>query len=236
MANDQQERIYSPRGAIIEALRFSSDSSRLLIVTGEPELVTLDRRTQQFSKPAPIRGELFRSLISSGGTSVVATVADAYPLTHDNCHLVFLNARGEEQASFALDKQYDLLQSALVFRATDELMLFAATGGAKRWRLDSEWRLAEKLESPVGPFSSGVVSGHKGHVWLAGWDGVLVEVDVKSGNTVREIALDVGAVVDEVGLRMKMVPAITDIALVPGRDLLAAALRDGRVALIRTGK
>jgi WD40 repeat protein len=239
VAHDQQNRIgLLPRVEGVNSLQFCGQPLSVALLTSAPELLVVNLVTDHVFPVAKMQGDLFRSVFSPSCEFAVAVVGLHLGTTEEVYRLLVLDNKGQELMSLALEEPADAVGSAIVFLGRDRLGLCVTRGGMMRWQWSArerKWQSLEKLPTPPGYFSAAITSEDGGRMWLAE-DARVLEVDVNNGRIVGEISLEIGESLSTVDLPITPVPAITDLAFIPRRNMLVAALRDGRVALIDLSK
>lgn len=152
--------------------------------------------------------------------------------TAEPSKLTIFDQRGNETLSHQFENYADAHvahHSKVIFLAPDRVALLLPTGKIHQWVWSPEsrkWRTAERVEIPQGPFSA-VASSSDGKVlWLAKEQSILA-VNVKTGGKLYERCFDIAKPTSPV-----FAEPITAIALIPGKQSLALAFCDGRVALM----
>jgi len=234
VTHDRQSRTYFPKGEWVKDLQFCSEPLSVAFLTSTPELLVADLAAERVSPLAEIPGDLLRSVFSPACEFTAVVVIPRPGTTKEISRLLILDRKGHETMSLPFDEPADIVGSAIVFLSKDRLGLCLTQGGMMRWQWSPRqrrWESMEKLSTPPGFFSAAIASEDRGCLWLA-QDARVLEVDLDTGRILGEVTLEVGESLSNTNLPVSPVPAITDLAFIPRRNVLVAGLRDGRIALI----
>jgi len=201
--------------------------------TSPTQLHILGRKNDSRPDVVDVTGDTLSGVLSPDcGFCALMCAMKREPVGNDYALIVF-DSKGQQTLRHGVEG-LDPLGSRAAFLAEDHLVLCLSSGALLEWRFlaDShKWQLQRTLPMATGPFSAALASHDGRSVWLAR-ESTVFEIDVASGMTKRRVVLEVGEAPNEPHLPVAPVPAIVDMVLVPNYNLLAAALRDGRLALI----
>lgn len=228
--------------ATIQAVQPSSSEHRILCVHGDTKFQVLDPKgnvevtTPIF--PDKAFGNVRSIACSRSGLYTAITSSDMVPdgtgmKSAEPCQLSIIDIAGRTSLAWKIPDYADFSYAQLAWVDDQTVLLALPSGQLHRWRMNdagNEWQAYEPVRIAPGSFTAACLSEDRKSIWLS-TDRQLMAYDWQTGKSTAFANVQVKERAGSFAA-----DAIESICVIRGRELIAAALWDGRVAIAKPVK